>query len=134
MTVERTPSGDRGRRHPTSTSTLLALAVAAGMQVLHTMMDDDVTAVCGPKGRHDAGRGAVRHGTDAGPVTLGRRRIPVRRPWVRTADGATEVPVASYEVFSSTEVLGRMAMERILAKLSTRRHRAGLEPVGTDVE
>lgn len=104
------------------------------MQVLHTMMDDDVTAVCGPKGRHDAGRGAVRHGTDAGPVTLGRRRVPVRRPRVRTADGTTEVPVASYEVFSSTEVLGRVAMERILAKLSTRRYRAGLEPVGTDVE
>jgi len=43
----------------------------------------------------------------------------VRRPRVRTAEGAAEVPVPSYEVFSSTEVLGRMAMERMFAKLST---------------
>jgi len=113
---------------------LLALAVAAGMQVLHTIMDDDVTAVCGPKGRHDAERTALRHGTEAGSVSLGGRRVPVRRPWVRTADGAAEVPVPSYEMFSSTEVLGRMAMERMLAKLSTRRYRAGLEPIGAAVE
>lgn len=113
---------------------LLALAVATGMQVLHTIMDDDVTAVCGPRGRHDAGRTAVRHGTEAGSVTLGGRRVPVRRPRVRTADGTAEVPVASYEMFSSTEILGRMAMERMLAKLSTRRYHAGLEPVGAAVE
>lgn len=113
---------------------LLALAVGVGMQVLHTIMDDDVTAVCGPKGRHDAARTAVRHGTEAGSVSLGGRRVPVRRPRVRTADGAAEVPIASYEMFFSTEVLGRMAMERMLAKLSTRRYQAGLEPVGTDVE
>jgi len=113
---------------------LLALAVAAGMQVLHTIMDDDVTAVCGPKGHHDAERTAVRHGTEAGSVSLGGRRVPVRRPRVRTADGAAEVAVPSYELFSSSEVLGRMAMERMLAKLSTRRYRAGLEPVGAAVE
>ena len=113
---------------------LLALAVAAGMQVLHTIMDDDVTAVCGPKGRHDAERRAVRHGTEAGSVSLGGRRVPVRRPRVRTADGAAEMPVPSYETFSSTEVLGRMAMERMLAKLSARLYRAGLEPVGAAVE
>ncbi len=49
-------------------------------------------------------------------------------------DGAGELPVPSYEVFSQTEVLGRMAMERPLAGLSTRRYPVGLEPVGTRVE
>jgi len=38
--------------------------------------------------------------------------------------------VASYELFSSTELLGRMAMEKMLAGLSTRRYPVGLEPVG----
>jgi len=42
--------------------------------------------------------------------------------------------VPTYELFTSTEILGRMAMERMLAKLSTRRYRVGLEPVGTSVE
>ena len=113
---------------------LLAFAVATGLQVMHAIMNEDVAAVCGPKGRHDAGRAAVRHGSEAGSVTLGGRRVPVRRPRVRTADGAAEVPVASYEVFSSTEILGRMALERMLAKLSTRRYGAGLEPVGVEVD
>ena len=113
---------------------LLALAVATGMQVMQTIMNEDVTAACGPRGRHDSDRTAVRHGTGAGSVSLGGRRVPVRRPRVRTADRSVEVPVASYELFSSTEVLGRMAMERMLAKLSTRRYSVGLEPVGAEVE
>ena len=31
---------------------VLALAVEAGFQVVATMMDNDVAALCGPKGRH----------------------------------------------------------------------------------
>ena len=39
----------------------------------------------------------------------------------------------TYQAFASTELLGQLALERMLAKLSTRRYPAGLEPVGTDV-
>jgi transposase-like protein len=53
---------------------------------------------------------------------------------VRSADGACELAVPAYEHFSSTEVLSRLAMEKMLAKLSTRRYRSGLEPVGERVE
>jgi hypothetical protein len=113
---------------------LLALAVGAGLQVMQVLMDEDVATLAGPKGKWDKDRTAKRHGTDDGEVTLGGRRVPVRRPRVRSADGKKELPVASYELFSSTEILGRMAMERMLAKLSTRRYRAGLEPVGEAVE
>jgi putative transposase len=113
---------------------LLALAVGTGLQVMQVLMDEDVTAVAGPKGKWNKERTASRHGTDDGEVTLGGRRVPVRRPRVRSADGKNELPVPSYELFSSTEILGRLAMERMLAKLSTRRYRAGLEPVGEAVE
>jgi putative transposase len=113
---------------------LLALAVGAGLQVMQTIMAEDVAAVCGPKGKHDSARTAVRHGTEAGSVTLGGRRVPVTRPRMRSADGAGELPVASYELFSSTEILGRMAMGRMLSGLSTRRYGDGLEPVGQRIE
>jgi putative transposase len=113
---------------------LLALAVGTGLQVLAAMMEADVTAACGPKGRHNAERSATRHGHGAGSVSLGGRRVPVRRPRMRATDGCGELPVASYEVFSGTEVLGRMAMERMLAGLSTRRYPVGLEPVGQRTE
>ncbi len=113
---------------------LLALAVGAGLQVMQVMMADSVTALCGPKGRHDADRCAVRHGSENGSVTLGGRRVPVRRPRARSADGTTEVAIPAYELFSSTELLGEMALQRMMAKLSTRRYGAGLEPVGAAVK
>lgn len=113
---------------------LLALAVGTGLQVLTALMEQDVTARCGVKGRHDATRMATRHGHGAGSVTLGGRRVPVVRPRMRASDGSGELPVPAYELFSQTEVLGRMAMERMLAGLSARRYRVGLEPVGTRVE
>lgn len=113
---------------------LLAMAVGTGLQVMAAMMNADVEAVCGPRGRHDPQRAAVRHGVGDGSVTLGGRRVAVRRPRMRAADGSRELLVDSYELFSSTEVLGRMAMQRMLAGLSTRGYRAGLEPVGQKVE
>jgi len=113
---------------------LLALAVGAGLQVMQQLMEADVAAACGPRGKHDADRTASRHGTESGSVTLGGRRVPVSRPRVRAADGAGEVAVPAYELFSSTEVLGRMAMERMLAGVSTRAYPAALEPVGAQVE
>ncbi len=113
---------------------LLALAVGAGLQVMQVMMAESVTAVCGPKGRHDVDRSAVRHGSEDGSVTLGGRRVPVRRPRVRSADGTAEVAVPAYDLFASTELLGAMALQRMMAKLSTRRYSAGLEPVGSAVD
>jgi putative transposase len=60
--------------------------------------------------------------------------VPVQRPRMRAADGSGELPVPAYELFSSTELLGRMAMGRMLAGLSSRRYPVGLEPVGAKVE
>ena len=113
---------------------LLAMAVGAGLSVMQSLMDESVTEICGPKGKHRPGREAVRHGTEDGSVILGGRRVPVRRPRVRAADGSGEIGVAAYELFNSTELLGEMAMTRMLAKLSTRRYSAGLEPVGAEVD
>jgi len=57
----------------------------------------------------------------------------VTRPRVRVADGSAELPIPSYELFTSTEILGKMAMEKMLAGLSTRRYPVGLEPVGRQI-
>jgi putative transposase len=112
---------------------LLALAVGTGLQVLQAMLAEDVARLVGPKGRHNPDRTAVRHGSEPGQVTLGGRRVRVRRPRVRTADGTGELPVPAYQAFTATELLDRLAVERMLAKLSTRRYPVGLEPVGTQV-
>jgi putative transposase len=54
-------------------------------------------------------------------------------PGVCAADGSGELPVAAYQLFSQTQVLGRLALERMLHGLSTRHYPVGLEPVGTQV-
>src|SRR5258708_12175682 len=94
---------------------LLALAVGAGLQVMAALMDADVTALAGPKGRHDEARIAVRHGRERGSVTLGGRRVPVTRPRVRATNGAGDLPIASYGLFSSTDILGQLALVNMLA-------------------
>jgi len=113
---------------------LLALAVGTGLQVMDAILEESVTVLCGPKGQHDPERRAIRHGHEDGSVALGGRKVPVRRPRVRSSDGSGEVAIPAYEHFSSTEVLGQLAMEKMLAKLSTRRYKLGLEPEGTAVE
>jgi hypothetical protein len=45
-----------------------ALAVCTWLQVA-AMMNADVQASCGAKGKHDPARSAVRHGSEAGSVT-----------------------------------------------------------------
>jgi len=113
---------------------LLALAVGTGLQVLEVMLAEDVARLVGAKGRHIPERSAVRHGSEPGQVTLGGRRMRVRRPRVRTADGTREVAVPTDQAFAATDLLDQLAVERMLAKRSTRRYQAGLEPVGTRVE
>ena len=78
---------------------LLALAVGTGMQVMAAMFEEDVTRLCGPDGRHNPGRAGYRHGSEAGSVTLGGRRIPVTRPRVRAAGGSGELHLPSYDLF-----------------------------------
>jgi transposase-like protein len=110
---------------------LLALAVGTGLGVLGSLLEADVDRLVGPKGRHQPDRVAVRHGTQPGQVTLGGRRVRVDRPRVRRADGTAELSLPTWQAFSSTELLDQLAVERMLAKLSTRRYRVGLEPVGS---
>jgi transposase-like protein len=113
---------------------LLALSVGVGLGVLTEMLEDEVDEVVGPKGEWNRDRTAVRHGHDDGEVTLGGRRVQVRRPRVRTADGSAEVPLQTYEYFADRDPLARVVLERMLAGVSTRRFRRTQEPVGEEVE
>lgn len=112
---------------------LLALSVGVGMGVMHELMSEEVDEVCGPKGKHDPDREAVRHGTERGSVTLGARRVPVERPRVRAADGSGEVPLASYRHFADRDPLTRVVLEQMLAGVATRRIGRTREPVGEQI-
>jgi len=110
---------------------LLAMSVAAGMAVA-AMYEAEIAAACGPKGKHDANRAAMRHGSGRGSVTLGGRKVAVDRPRARTTDGH-EVPLSSYAHFACEDMLTQVVMERMLAGVATRRHARAAEPVGAQV-
>jgi transposase-like protein len=113
---------------------LLALSVGVGLGVLHEIMEAEVDEVVGPKGKHNSGRRAVRHGHEDGSVTLGGRRVPIARPRARTVDGAGEVELQTYRHFADRDALTAVVLERMLAGVSTRRYARTGEPVGSDVD
>ena len=116
------------------TQGLLAASTAVGLEVMGELMQVEVVELVGPKGKHDPARTAMRHGTQPGTVTLGGRRLGVRRPRVRSTGTDThEVQLESYTAFCSTDLLAQGIVARMLAGLSTRRYPAGLEPVGEQV-
>jgi hypothetical protein len=113
---------------------LLALSVGVGLGVVHELMEAEVEEVVGPKGRHRPDRVAVRHGHEDGSMTLGARRVAVRRPRMRSADDERELPVATYGYFADRDPLTRAVMDRMLAGVSTRKFAGVGEPIGTRVE
>jgi len=98
------------------------------------LMEEELDEVVGPKGKHDPERTAVRHGHEAGEVTLGARRVAVERPRVRSADGSEEVGLSTYRHFADRDPLTRLVCEQMLAGVSTRRFERTREPVGEHVE
>lgn len=112
---------------------LLALSVAVGLEVLHSMMEAEVAEIVGPKGKHLRERQAFRHGTEKGSVVLGGRKVSIRRPRVRSTSGR-EIRLQTYEAFQDESFFSKVCFERMLYGLSCRRYSAGLEPVGSEVE
>ncbi len=108
---------------------LLSFCVAIGLAVLQQLFDAELTQVVGPRGRHDLDRTAHRHGRERARVTLGGRRVEVRRPRARHLAGG-EVELETYRLFNGRDLLTQAALDRMLAGLSTRRYLAGLEPLG----
>jgi putative transposase len=112
---------------------LLAMSVAVGLRVMAEMMEDELSSKVGVKHAKLADRTASRHGRAAGSVVLGGRRVTVTRPRARSSEGG-EVALDTYGAFADDDLLAGVVMERMLAGVATRRHRAANEPVGAAVE
>src|SRR5207247_9931581 len=106
---------------------LMELAVSSGLKVLSTMLEEDRTAICGPRYQHQAERQASRAGTVPSEVTLGGRKVAIRRPRVRR-DGA-EVPLSTFQLMASDDPLNRRMVEQMLVGVTTRHYARSLEPL-----
>ena len=108
---------------------LMAASVELGLDVLAELMSAEAAELAGPKGKHDAERTHLRHGTERGSVVLGGRRVRIRRPRVRTADDRAEAALSRL-VARATDLHTEHTVAAMLAGLSTHRYDAALEPVG----
>ncbi len=104
----------------------VGVCVEAGERVLGAMMEQDRTALCGLPWRPDPARPGRRAGSTPSPVTLGGRRILVRRPRVRSREGE-ELGLASYEAAARRDPLDRQTLASLAAGVSTRRYARTLE-------
>ena len=107
-------------------SAFFGLCVEAGRQVLGAMMEHDRTALCGPKDQHDAARTAQRAGSAPSAVTLGGRRIEMRRLRARSLDGR-ELDLPSFALAAGRDPLDEHVLEAVAAGVSSRDYRATLD-------
>ncbi len=115
-------------------SGLRELVVEAGMQALETLLEDERTTLCGPRYQHDAQRRAVRAGHAPAELVMGGRRVRVRRPRARSADGQHEIPLPVWQQFSDEDVLNEDAVEKMVVGVSTRKYKRVLDAIPPEVE
>ena len=108
---------------------LLAAVCTLGSRAMDKLLEEEVVEHAGFKGKHNSERSAVRHGDAPGEVTFGGRRLAIRRPRVRTADGKQEVPLQTYLWATGRDVLNAMTYQRVMVGVSMRNYPLTLEPV-----
>ena len=110
---------------------LFELMVRSGLRVLDAMLEEDRTALCGPRYAHQPARAASRAGTVPSEVVLGGRKVAVHRPRVR-GDGR-EVPLPTFQRLAHTNPLTRRVVDQMLVGVATRQYARSLEPGPADV-
>lgn len=90
---------------------LLALSVGVGLRVMDELIEEELTRLCGPRGKHDPKRSANRHGSRPSSVVLGGRKVAARRPRARTTAGS-EARLRTWELFASEDLLQERTVER----------------------
>jgi len=63
---------------------------------------------------------------------LGGRKVAIRRPRARTAEG--EVPLPTFQTMAKTDPLDRRVVEQMLVGVATRRYARSLEPLDAPME
>ena len=134
----RKPRSWSGTQPPTSKHTLgevlvearrslRELVISEGLKMFSRMLEDDRTALCGPKNKPQQDRQAYRHGHDEGQVVLGGTKIRLSKPRVRSLAGE-ELELPHWREASHEDPLSERVIEQMLVGVSTRNYARSLEP------
>jgi len=109
------------------------LCIDAGQQVLASMMEQDREDLCGARWKRDPERRAGRAGTTQSEVTLGGRRIAIRRPRARSQEGE-ELSLPSFGFASSRDPLDRHTLDAVACGVSARKYARSLDRLPEDID
>jgi transposase-like protein len=109
------------------------LCIDTGQQVLQAMMEQDREDLCGPRWKRDPDRSAGRGGTTQSEVTLGGRRIAIKRPRVRSKDGE-EVELPSFAFAADRDPLDHHALNAVACGISNRKYARSLDPLPDEID
>jgi transposase-like protein len=111
---------------------LFDTVIVSGLAYVGEVLEEERTALCGPRYQHDPQRHALRAGSVASSLSLGGRRVGVERPRVRSIDGQ-ERTLPSWRDWSGRDPLEQRAIEQMLVGVSTRRYPRSLEPLPSEL-
>ena len=106
--------------------------LAAGLEALNEMMEQDAVAACGERHERDARRKAHRWGRTKGKIGFHGGKVEIERPRLRGLDGKEHL-LPSWESAVGEDLLGKWAMNQMLINVSTRRFKRSVRLPEGDV-
>lgn len=100
----------------------------AGLQIIGTILEEEVARRVGPPHRPDPALSCVRWGRQPGYVVFGGQKVSIPRPRVRTREGE-EVALDSYARLQHDGRRQRAVREGIVAGLTTRNYHRAVDSV-----
>lgn len=98
----------------------MAMAYEMGLEAMRQILEQDVEEIAGPKGKHNKGRTAYRHGIESTTVVYGDKKVSVMKPRVRSGSGEVQLPSLDY--FKNENTLNKSVLTRLLSGISTRKY------------
>ncbi len=111
-------------------SEVYELVVSLGLGELERILETERTELCGERYKHGAKREAQRGGHVGGSLSLGGRKVSVKRPRVRSLDNKREIALESWERFRKSDCLTGRSMEQMVLGVSTRKYKRSLDELG----
>jgi putative transposase len=96
------------------------LAIELGLLVASSLLEDEVTRLCGRRYERRPDRTHTRYGHQRGTAALAGQKIAIERPQVRRTDGSGEVPLETYAHLQAPDAMPRAAPRRMVRGVSTR--------------
>ena len=114
------------------TASFERFCLAAGIETLSEMMEQDAEAICGSRHARGEGRQAHRWGRTKGKIGFHGGKVDVERPRVRGLDGEERM-LPSWKSAVGENWLGEWAMNQMLIAVSTRKFERSVRLPGGDV-